>query len=337
MKAAVLYGPRDLRVESAAAPRLAADEALIRVAVAGVCGTDYRIWSGDRPVSYPRILGHEFVGRVEAVGAEVSQLGPGQRVAVEPNYSCGRCPLCREGNRNLCLARTAIGIDVDGGLAELVRVPARCCWPVPASVADDDVLLTEPLAVVVRAVNRSAPRAGETAAVVGAGSLGLLAVQVLRARGTSVLVVARSERRLELARALGADATGVVGEAAAETARRFSGREGVDLVIEAAGTPEAVNQALTLVRPGGRVVLTGLPHGPTPVEFFSLVRREITVIGSMIYQNEFAEALELVHSGEVQTRPLITHRFSLDAVGDALVAQRDPASIKVAILPAGAS
>jgi 2-desacetyl-2-hydroxyethyl bacteriochlorophyllide A dehydrogenase len=335
MKAAVLHGPRDLRVEACPEPRVAADQVLVRVSMAGLCGTDYRIWSGDRPVKYPRVLGHEFVGRVHAVAAGVSRVRPGDRVAVEPNYSCERCALCREGNRNLCLSRTAIGIDVDGGLAELVPVPAHCCWPVPAGVADEDALLTEPLAVVVRAVNRGAPRPGERAAVVGAGSLGLLAIQVLRARGVEVMIVARHDRRFELARALGADATCRLDVETAEAAgRRFSGREGVDLVVETAGTPEAVTHALALVRPGGRVVLTGLPHAPTAVEFFWIVRREVTLTGSMIYQDEFSEALALVQSGAVQTRPLITHRFPLDAVADALITHRDPASIKVAVRPA---
>jgi L-iditol 2-dehydrogenase len=280
------------------------------------------------------VLGHEVVGQVEAIGDGVSRVQPADRVAVEPNYSCGRCALCREGNRNLCLGRIAIGIDVDGGLAELVRVPARCCWPIPPSLADDDVVLTEPLAVVVRAVARGAPRPGQRAAVVGAGTLGLLAVQVLRAHAVGVLVVARRRQRLELARQLGAEATALVGEVALEAAaREFSGREGVDLVIETAGTPEAVSHALALARPGGRVVLTGLPHASTPVEFFSVVRREITLTGSMIYQDEFAEALALVQSGRVQTRPLVTHRFALEAVDAAMAAHRDPSSIKVAVLP----
>jgi threonine dehydrogenase-like Zn-dependent dehydrogenase len=173
--------------------------------------------------------------------------------------------------------------------------------------------------------------------VIGAGTLGLLAIQVLRARGVEVLVVARHDRRFELARALGADATCRLDmEAAEAAARRFSGREGVDLVIETAGTPEAVTEALALVRPGGRVVLTGLPHAPTAVEFFLVVRREITLTGSMIYQDEFQEALALVQSGAVQTRPLITHRFKLDAAADALITHRDPASIKVAVQPADA-
>src|SRR5207237_372139 len=134
------------------------DEVLVRVAVAGLCGTDYRIWSGDRPVAYPRVMGHEFVGRVETVGAGVTRVAPGDRVAVEPNYSCGTCPLCREGNKNLCLARTAVGIDVDGCFAELVRVPARCCCPAPAGAADADLVLTQRLAVAVPAGARAGAR-----------------------------------------------------------------------------------------------------------------------------------------------------------------------------------
>jgi 2-desacetyl-2-hydroxyethyl bacteriochlorophyllide A dehydrogenase len=333
VKGAVLHGPRDLRVVSLPAPAPRAGEVVIRVGLAGLCGTDYRIWTGDRPVAYPRVPGHELVGRVEHVGEGVSHLRAGDRVAVEPNSSCGTCPLCREGNRNLCLARTAVGIDVDGGFAEAVRVPARCCWPAPAGVADEDLVLTEPLAVVVRAVARGAVGAGECAAVVGAGTLGLLALQVLRGHGARVLVVSRSNRRFGLARELGAAATHAASDGPLEAAARtFSGREGVDVVVETAGTAEAVTHALDLVRPGGRVVLTGLPHEPTPVAFFSVVRREVSLIGSMIYQEEFPEAMRLVAAGAVRTRPLITHRFGLDAIGEAFAAHPQPDAIKVAVV-----
>jgi 2-desacetyl-2-hydroxyethyl bacteriochlorophyllide A dehydrogenase len=332
MKAAVLHGPRDLRVESAGEPRPESGEVVVRIVAAGLCGTDYRIWTGERPVIYPRVMGHELVGRVEAVASDVTRVRAGDRVVVEPNYGCGRCPLCREGNRNLCLSRTAIGIDVDGGFAELLRLPARCCWPAPAGAALDGLLLTEPLAVVVRAVERGAPRRGETAAIVGAGTLGLLALQVLRARGIRVLVVSRSRRRFALATELGAEATQTTGDGAlADAARRFSGREGVDLVVETAGSAEAVPHALELVRPGGRVVLTGLPHEPTTVSFFSVVRREVTITGSMIYQDEFPEALRLVGSGAVRTTSLLTHRFGLDRIGEAFTAHADTASLKVAL------
>jgi L-iditol 2-dehydrogenase len=328
----VLHAARDLHVETTASPVPGSDDVVVRVTMAGLCGTDYSIWSGARPVTYPRIMGHELVGVVERTGSAVDRLRAGDRVVVEPNYSCGVCPLCREGNRNLCLSRTAIGIDVDGGLAELVRVPTRCVWPIPAGVTDTQLLITEPLAVVVRAVSRGVPRPGESAAVVGVGSLGLLALQVLRARGARVMMVSRTDRRFPLARDLGAETvhavdTGMLEEAA----QRFSGREGVDLVVETAGTAEAVNHALALVRPGGRVVLTGLPHDPTPVRAFGVVRREITIVGSMIYQDEFGEALQLVASGAVRGEPLLTHRFALDRIVDAFAAHRDPESIKVVV------
>jgi len=334
MKAAVLYRPRDLRVEPAPDPTPEAGEALVRVRAAGLCGTDYRIWSGDRPVRYPLIMGHEFIGEVVAVGKGVGNVKPGDSVAVEPNYSCGACSPCLEGNRNLCPRRTAVGIDVHGGFAQLARVPARCCWAAPPGLSDEQLLLTEPLAVVVRAVARAEVKPGATAAVLGIGTLGLLALQVLRARGARVLAVGRTERRLDLARQLGAEAVlSLASGPGSEAARAFSGREGVDIVVETAGTSEAVAEAIELASPGGRIVLTGLPHEPSRVHFFWVVRRELTLVGSMIYQDEFPEAMRLLKEGAVTVGPLVTHRFSLEAIQDAFAAHRQPDSIKVAVIP----
>jgi len=333
MHAAVLHGPRDIRMEERARLTPGAAEAVVRVFASGLCGTDYRIWNGDRAVRYPLIMGHEFIGEVVAVGPDVHALQPGQKVAVEPNYSCGLCPLCREGNRNLCLSRTAIGIDVNGGFAEQACVPARCCWPAPAEVSDDQLMLAEPLAVVVRAVARGEARRGESAAVLGVGALGLLAIQVLKAKGLRVLAVGRTEHRQHVARALGADDFTTSGEGGAtEAARVFSGREGVDLVIETAGTGVAVEQALELTHPGGRVVLTGLPHEASTVNFFRVVRRELRIIGSMIYQQEFPEAIRLLSAGTVAVDRLVTHRFPLARIGEAFAAHRSPEAIKVTVV-----
>ena len=341
MKAAVLTGPRAFRVERVLDPTPGPGEALVRVGAAGICGTDYRIWTGERRVRYPLIPGHEFIGNVVAVGSGVTRVMPGDRVAIEPNWGCGACDLCREGSGNLCLARTAVGIDRDGGFAELAVLPEGACWPAPAGLAADVLLFAEPLAVVARAVGRAAPRPGETAAVVGAGTLGLLAVQLLRARGCRVMVVGRTDRRLGLARDLGADATVVgAGEDVAAAARRFSGRDGVDLVVETAGTAEAVELSVGqvgFVRPGGRVILAGLPHDPARVEFFWVVRREIDVRGSMIYREEFGEAVALLAAGRIRVEALLTHRFPLAEIDAALEAHRHPTSIKVAVFPEAAT
>ncbi|MFQ5898652.1 MAG: zinc-binding dehydrogenase [Candidatus Methylomirabilia bacterium] len=334
MKAAVLYAPRDLRVEPTTAPEPALGEVLVRVRAAGLCGTDYRIWSGDRPVRYPLIMGHEFIGDVAAIGEAVESIKPGDRVAVEPNYSCGSCRLCQDGNRNLCARRTAVGIDVHGGFAHLARVPARCCWAAPSGLSDEQLLLTEPLAVVVRAVARGEVESGATAAVLGVGTLGLLALQVLRARGARVLAVGRTHRRLDIARELGAEVTHALAAGpGSEVAKSFAGREGVDIVVETAGTPEAAAHAIELVRPGGRVVLTGLPHEPSRVHFFGVVRRELTLVGSMIYRDEFPEAMRLLRDGAVSVGPLVTHKFPLEAIEEAFTAHRQPDSIKVAVIP----
>jgi 2-desacetyl-2-hydroxyethyl bacteriochlorophyllide A dehydrogenase len=332
MIAAVLRGPRQLALEPRPSLEPRPGHVVVRVTGAGLCGTDYRIWTGDRVVQYPRVMGHELVGTVLALGAGVEGLAIGATVAVEPNYSCGECPLCLEGNRNLCLSRTAVGIDVDGGFAEQVTVPARCCWPAPRGVPDDLLVLTEPLAVVVRAVRRGLPEAGETAVVLGVGSLGLLAIQVLKSLGLKVLAVSRSNRRLALATELGADAVATsTGGADVAAAKVLSGREGAGLVIETAGTAQAVEQAVELCRPGGRIVLTGLPHEATPLNFFWVVRRELRLIGSMIYQDEFPEAMRLLGAGAVRTDRLLTHRFPLADIQQAFVAHSSTDAIKVSV------
>jgi 2-desacetyl-2-hydroxyethyl bacteriochlorophyllide A dehydrogenase len=339
VKAAVLVGPRAFRVETVRDPSPGPGEVLVKVSGAGICGTDYRIWTGERPVRYPLVPGHEFIGDVVTVGPGVTRIEPGTRVAIEPNWGCGACDLCGEGSENLCLARTAVGIDRDGGFAELAVLPERACWAAPASLSPEILLFAEPLAVVTRAVARATPRPGETAAVIGAGTLGLLATQILKARGCRVLVIGRTDHRLALARKLGAVSTiAGAGEPVADAARTLSGRDGVDLVIETAGTAAAIELALGqvgVVRPGGRVVLTGLPHEPARIEFFWIVRREIDIRGSMIYRGEFGEAVALLAEGQIRVDKLLTHRFALTAIDAALAAHRDPASIKVAVFPGG--
>jgi hypothetical protein len=294
MIAAVLHAPRDLTIETRPSLAPGVGEAVVRVEGAGLCGTDYRIWNGDRAVDYPRVMGHELVGRVLALGSGVSGLTPGATVAVEPNYSCGVCPLCREGNKNLCLSRTAVGIDVDGGFAQEVALPAHCCWPAPAGIEDDQLLLTEPLAVVVRAVRRGAPAPGETAAVLGVGALGP-AIQVLKARGCRVLAVGRSARWLPLARRRSTRspprARGYV-----EAARAPSGAKGSTW----SSRPRAPPPSQAVSCPGRWPSrLTGLPTGEPPSFLGGAAGDQHP--GSMIYQTSSRRPRRFA-SGQVQGR-----------------------------------
>src|SRR5262249_37865734 len=172
MRAAVLHGPRDIRIETRALLTPGDGEAVVQVFASGLCGTDYRIWNGDRAVQYPLILGHEFIGEVVAVGAGVETLPPGPKGAVQPHHSLRPRPLRP--------ARTARGSAANGGFAERACRRARCCGPAPPEIGDDQLMLAEPLAVVVRAVARGEAKRGESAAVLGVGALGLLAIQVLK-------------------------------------------------------------------------------------------------------------------------------------------------------------
>ena len=329
VRAAVLHGPRDIRMESAASPARTG-EVVVRVRRRGSAAPTTASGVATGRCSTRSSWATSSSAR-STRSARSLALQPGQRVAVEPNYSCGACPLCREGNRNLCLARTAVGIDVNGGFAELARVPARCCWPAPAGVSDDELMVTEPLAVVVRAVAKGAVRPGVAPRWSVSAPLVSWRSRCSSAHGARVSSSAELPVGLRWP-ASSARRRRTAGDGPLEAARRFSGREGVDVVIETAGTAEAVAQRWPWCRPGGPRGADRAAARAHPVAFFSVVRREMTISGSMIYQDEFPEAMRLIESGAVRTRPLVTHRFALDAIGEAFAAHERPDSIKVAVI-----
>src|SRR3984957_9933147 len=248
-------------------------EVQLRVGWCGICGTDVEEWlSGPAfiPVDAPHpitgtrapiILGHEFAGRVVAVGDGVAEPQTGQRVAVDTIVFCGTCHWCRRGELTRCRQLGGLGLHGDGGLAELCNAPARMCLPLPDTVADDEAPLVETLAVAVRALRRGMLRPGERVAVVGAGAVGLMAVQAARAFGAgSVAVVGPRAGRRDLACRLGADRAVLPEEPAALRA---------DLAVESGGSPQAVEAALQALRAGGRAVLLGIgspPAGRRPMD-----------------------------------------------------------------------
>ena len=310
----------DVRVEEVPPPaRPRPGELQLRVRWCGICGTDLEEWlSGPVfiPASVPHpltgaraplVLGHEFAGVVVAVGAGVTGLLPGQRVAVDTIVSCGGCHWCQRGEVTRCPALGALGLHGDGGLAELCNAPARMCLPVPDTVADDEAALAEPLAVAVRALRRGGLRPGERVAVVGAGTVGLMAVQAAAASGAgSVAVIEPLPERRALAIRLGADRAVPPGDAAALEA---------DVAVECAGAPDAIQTALQALRSGGRAVLLGIVTEPAPIAPMDLVGGEKSLIGSLshVWDEDFREALQLLGCGTVQAAPLITDRIPLGA------------------------
>jgi L-iditol 2-dehydrogenase len=348
MKAVVATGADRFEVSEVATPTPGRGQALLRVQSTTVCGTDQKILAGLFPgTRFPHIPGHEFAGEVVAVGDGVDEVRPGDRVGVEVHVGCGRCPRCLEGLYQLCLnygrpekGHAHIGFTVPGGLAEYVAVPVKAVHTLPERLSWDQGAFCDNIGIALYAVERGQLRAGERVVVIGAGAFGALAVQVARALGAarSVLLGTRAERMRRIQHLADAVVVGR-GEAAVDGAREALGGEGADLVVEFAGTAEAARQAILLARRGGRVVLAGAT-GPgrelSGVDLSTIVRGHLDIYGSLANPRGISRrGLELLASGAVDVRPLITHCFGLDQFADAwatFVERRDGA-IRVMLHP----
>jgi L-iditol 2-dehydrogenase len=337
MLAARLHGRRDLRVECLATPPLPGPgEALVRIGSVGVCGSDLHTFQhgriGDTVVRAPLVLGHEFGGTIEALGAGAvdgtgAMLQPGTRVAIDPAVPCRRCEPCTAGHPNLCTDLRFFGLyPTDGALCERMIVPARVCFPLPASIPDEHAPLLETLGVALHAVDLAHVQAARSVAVIGAGAIGLCVAQVAHVAGALPLFVTdRLPWRLALAERLGARPIDVErGDAVAAVIEATSGR-GVDIAIECAWSDEdALGQAIGMLRPGGRLVVVGIPDDDRMVLRHSTARRKgLTIAMCRRMKHTYPRAIALAGSGRIDLGGLITHRFPLDAAQEAIALAAD--------------
>ena len=319
MKTSRLHGPRDMRLEDVPDPTINQDEVLIRVRAMGICGSDLHMYTGERPLPYPRILGHEFAGDIAKVGAGVSHLQIGQRVTAEPNFWCGKCVFCQAGRQNLCVNRVGLAVNVDGCQAEYVQVPARFVWPLPDTMTYTQGALVEPLMVSLHAIKQSRAQLGETVTILGCGTIGLMALLCAKVAGCRVLAVDVIPEKLDLARRLEADEVinGLETDPV-EAVKRATNGLGSDVVMEAAGFPATVEQSLAIVRQAGRIVLIGLSTKPARLLPIAVARREVEILGSFIYRaGEFASAIHLIATGQVDALPLVGLTTDLAGAQDA--------------------
>lgn len=330
MRALVLENGRLSLCADAPQPEPAADDALIRVSLAGVCSTDLELVKGYAG-GFHGVLGHEFVGVVAAVGAAVGSAGAaewiGRRVVGTINLGCRRCPVCLGDGPEHCPNRTTLGIhNKDGVFADYVTLPVANLLAVPATVADEEAVFTEPLAAALRIREQIAVRPTARTAVVGPGRLGLLVAQVLALAGTEVIVLGRRAESLALPRQLGL-AVALVGDAASPDAADNA----YDLVVEATGNDAGFAHSLRLVRPRGTLVLKSTFAGRTNIDLTKLVVGEITVVGSRC--GPFAPALRLLEQGAVQVRPLIEAEYPLSEGLAAFAHAARPGARKVLLRP----
>ena len=329
MRAVIWQAPGELTVTQAPDPAPGRGELVIHVGVCGICGTDVHIADGEfPPTPYPIIPGHEFAGRVVAVGEDApGGWREGERVAVDPSLFCGYCAACRAGRGNLCQHWNAIGDTVNGAFAEYVAVPAANAYRIPDSVDDTQGALIEPLSCAVHGLRRVGSVFGADVVLTGAGTMGLLLLQLLnRAGARSVSVVDRKTPRLETAKLLGASA---VAADVAELDRGFG------VAIDASGAPAAIEAGFDALERGGRLMVFGVTSADARVSLspFRIYNDELTVVGSMAVLNSFGAAAGLMAAAAVETAPLLGPPFRLDEFPRALSNVRAGEGIKVQVAP----
>ena len=325
-RAAVLHAPRDVRIEERPVPEPGPHEVLVEIGAVGVCGYEEgRI--AERIVKAPHVLGHESMGRVVATGEAATLHAVGDRVTLEPGLPCGRCRECRTGAYNLCRDVRFMGAPpTDGAFRRYVATHEDFAYARPDALSDEAGALMEPLSVALWACQKAGVTAGDRVLVTGAGPIGLLVVQVARARGaTEIVVTDVNPHRLERARAGGATGVAAAGEPVGEA----------DALVECSGHPQALRDGIAALRPAGTVVLVGMGGGPDATVPLALLQsREIWLSATFRYTNTYPAAIALAASGEVDLDAIVTGHFALDDVETALRASReDPHSVKPIVTP----
>ena len=332
MACAMWRGVDDMRLERQVVPVPEGRDVLIRVAACGICATDLHLLDGSIPLyKPPRILGHEMSGQVVAVGSDVTAVEVGAAVAIDPNVSCGACFYCHEALPYMCPQRTSL----IGGFAEYLRVPEQTVFPLPAGIPVEYGAIAEPLSCVLRATERAGLRGGGTVAIVGGGTIGLLALQLAKRSGAALVAVSEPDPgRRALAEKLGADV--VIDPMSEDPRERLLADTrgiGVDVAIEAVGAVVTAQTAISLPRRSGMVVLIGVPPATAELTLksYELFERELTIRTSFIRAQEFRRAVELLAVLDVE--PLLGTRFPLERVHDAFAAAGSRQGVKTLVTP----
>ena len=345
MQALVLTEYGHLELNDRPAPAPGPGEVLIRVAACGICGSDVHGYDGSSGRRIPPIvMGHEAAGTVVSSGAGASRFKAGDRVTFDSTVCCGACDFCARGEINLCDRREVVGVSCgeyrrDGAFAEYIAVPERIVYPIPDNLSFAEAAMLEPVSVALHAVAVSDMAGGETALVVGSGMIGLLTMQAAFAAGCSRVFVADIDAtRLELARSMGASAViPHTGAALVRECLQLTDGVGVDVAFEAVGRDETVNVAIDATRKGGTITLIGNVTPAVKIPLQKVVSRELRLQGTAASAGEYPQAIELISSGRIQVKPLITEVAGL-AEGPRWfdrLHSREPNLMKIVLVPSG--
>ena len=331
MECVVINKPREIVVTEREIPEPAADEVLIKVMASGICGTDVHIFRGEYLGDYPVIPGHEFSGVISAVGNKANRFKPGDRVAVEPNISCDNCEPCLNNRQNFCMNWNATGVTLPGGMEQFVAVPEKAVFDI-GDLPFNQAAFVEPLSCVIHGIERTHIELADKVAILGAGPIGDLMLQMAHIQGAAqITVLENNPGRAELAVKLGADHI-----AASMDELKLNC---YDVVIDATGVLPVMNRSIDFVRSGGTVLLFGVPPAGKNLEVdaFKIFQKGLKILSSYTSVRNSYQAVGLLQSGQIKVTELISHHLPLKELPKALemIEAHDPTVKKVMMLPNG--
>ena len=308
-------GPRKVQCVEIDKPQAGENEALIKVRSAGICGSDIGAFRGTNGlVTYPRIIGHEVAGEILSIPEHNKKgLKAGDHVIVDPYLYCGSCYPCSIGRTNCCTDLKVLGVHAEGGMSEYFVHPADMLWKLPKDMPWELAPIAEPLTIALHGIHRGGLKAGEHVAIIGAGPIGILAAVAAIAYGAHPIMIDLVDERLEAARKLGVRYTVNSGrEDTAAKVSEYTGGRMAELVMECSGANAAVRSTLDIVSNAGRITLTGWPKKETPLPTDAITRKEVDIRGARTSANEFEEAIDLIYTGKVDVRKILTKVVGMD-------------------------
>ena len=304
-------GPNSLEIINIDMPVITrGDEVIVEIKAAGVCGSDVHIYEGTHPIGgYPKIIGHELAGVVVETGSEVNSIATGARVVIDPMIPCGTCIACRTGHSNTCSALKVLGVHLDGGYAEYIKVPVKSLHQISDKISWECAALVEPFTVASQVTKQAQLNKDDRLLIIGAGAIGLAILQVAKAVGAEVIVADILDSHLEAAASMGADH--VINSSTSdlvESVMKITNDDGVSVVIEAVGVKSLFEAGLKCTSPAARVVALGFDQRNLDISLFDITIKELNIIGSRLNNGRFPEVVDWFEKGWVDPEKLISHR-----------------------------
>lgn len=315
MKAVQVERPGQLRVIELPTPQLDEENnVLIKMRAAGICGSDVHIYHGtNAAATYPRIIGHEMVGEVIALGTGATRLQIGQRVIVDQVVNCGECYACKKGRPNVCHNLQVRGVHIDGGYREYMAVPEKDCYLLPAGLTNEDAVMIEPTTIAIQCLSRAEIEPEDTLLVIGCGALGSTVLKVAKNTGATIIMADIVQAKLDEALQNGADhAINLSQQDLNEAVRALTGGYGATITVDCACTSTSLLQALQATGCAGRVITMGFSVEPCEVNQFLITSKELDVRGSRLQNRKFAQAIEMIEQGKLDLNGVVSHTFPLE-------------------------